>query len=208
MAKEEHMQNRGRTIVYFDNSNIFQGQIKVGWRIDAEKLMKKLSESGDVWQTFFFAAVTDPPRYSQTNFYKLLKDKLRWEVFLFPLGSKTVTCKSCKGAWRTYTEKGVDVAIATKLLTHAINKAFDTAILVSGDKDYIETIRNVKNFGLRVEIASFRHALSRELGAESSAPVIFLDDLKSEIEMKRPDIEAEKLTNPEEAEQAHQPAAD
>ena len=60
---------RGRTIVFVDNSNVFHGQLSAGWRIDAKKLHSYLEREGDVWQTFFFASVTDPPRYKQTNFY-------------------------------------------------------------------------------------------------------------------------------------------
>ena len=184
--------NRGRTVVYFDNSNIFKSQQKSGWRIDAEKLIAKLQEAGPIWQVFFFAAVQDPPRYSQTNFYRMLKDKLRWETVILPLGLKTVECKKCGEKRTTYKEKGVDVALATKMLTHAINKAFDTAILMSGDKDYLETVKTVKNFGLRVEVAAFRQALSHELAAESSVPPLYLDDVRADLELAKPDLEAEK----------------
>jgi uncharacterized LabA/DUF88 family protein len=193
------MTNRGRTIVYFDNSNIFRGQSDAGWRIDAEKLIFRLAQDGDIWQTHFFAAVTDPPRYTQTAFYRMLKEKLRWETVLFPLGNKTFHCRNCNKIHRLKTEKGVDVAIATKMLTHAINKAFDTAILLSGDKDYLDTVRTVKNLGLRVEIVSFRHSLSPDLARESSASVIFLDELQNEIELAHPDREAEKLESSDEA---------
>jgi len=123
----------------------------------------------------------------------IFKTELRWETYLFPLGSKTVKCNKCGRSRRTYTEKGVDVAIATKMLTHSITKAFDTAILVSGDKDYLETIATVKNQGLRVEVVSFRHSLSKELGQASSAPVIYLDDIKSDILLEGTDHEADKL---------------
>ena len=187
------MPNRGRTIMYFDNSNVFHAQRDAGWRIDVEKFQARLAKDGDVWQVYFFAAVSDPPRFNQTNFYRNLKEKLRWETIIFPLGSKTVHCKQCSSTWRSSTEKGVDVAIANKMLTHAINKAFETAILVSGDKDYLETVRTIKNMGLRVEVVSFQNSLSRDLANESSSPVIFIDDLREEIELTIPDKEAEKL---------------
>jgi uncharacterized LabA/DUF88 family protein len=192
------MPARGKTIVYFDNSNIFHGQREAGWRIDASKLHAHLQSAGDLWQVYFFAAVSDPPRYSQTAFYRRLKDTLHWETVIFPLGSKTVKCNNCGRARRTPTEKGVDVAIATKMLTHAINRAFETAILVSGDKDYLDTVRTVKNMGHRVEIVSFRNSLSQDLAAESSAPVVYLDDLRASIELAVPDREAERLEEPEE----------
>lgn len=183
--------------MYFDNSNVFKSIRTLNWRIDVEKLCAKLSTDGPIWQTYFFAAVSEPPRFAQTNFYQMLKNKLRWETLILPLGSKTIRCKACSSIRRVSTEKGVDVAIATKLLTHAMNKAFDTAILVSGDKDYLETIKSVKNYGLRIEIVGFRHSMSRELAAESSSPVLFLDDVRKEIELVRFDEETEKLLEPE-----------
>jgi len=192
------MPQRSRAIVFFDNSNIFKSQKQAGWRIDAEKFMLRLSQDGEIWQTYFFAAVTDPPKYAQTNFYKMLKERLHWETVIFPLGRKTFHCKNCNTIHELKAEKGVDVALATKMLTLAINKAFDTAILVSGDKDYLDTVRTVKNLGLRVEVVSFKGSLSRELANESSSPVMYLDDLRKEIELANPDTEAEKLESVDE----------
>ena len=68
--------NRGRTIVFIDNSNIFGGQHAVGWRIDWEKLIEHLEKNGEIWQVHFFASENDPPRAIQTGFYKHLKEGL------------------------------------------------------------------------------------------------------------------------------------
>jgi len=190
--------NRGKTIMFVDNSNIFHGSRQAGWRVDAKKLVAKLEQAGPIWQTFFFAAVSDPPRYSQTNFYKMLKTELHFEMTVLPLGHKTVSCKKCGDHRHVYTEKGIDVGLSTKLLLLAHNRAFETAILLSGDKDYLETVQAVKNMGLRVEIVSWRQSLSKDLAEESSSGVIFLDDLKNEIAMTTPlEAEVEKLQEPE-----------
>jgi len=193
------MSNRGKTIVFFDNSNIFHGQKREGWRIDAKKLMAKLEAGGPVWQVHFFAAVTDPPRYQQTNFYRMLKEQLHWETNVFSLGTRTVRCDGCGATRRTYVEKGVDVAVASKMLTLANNRAYETAILCSGDKDYLETVRFIKNLGLRVEIVSFRRSLAHDLANESSCPVLYLDDVRAEIELPVPDRDAEALIVTDEA---------
>lgn len=191
---------RGRTIVFVDNSNIFHGQLAAGWRIDARKLYDFLEHEGEIWQTYFFASVTEPPRYQQTAFYKFIKNEMRWEVFLFKLGRKTVRCNSCSATRSVPVEKGVDVALATKLLTLANNRAFDTAILVAADRDYLETIRAVKGNGLRVEIVAWRGTISPEMEAESSRPVVYFDDVRQEVELTLPpDREAEQLTAGEEA---------
>jgi len=186
---------RGRTIAFVDNSNVFHGQITAGWRIDARKLQDCLQRDGEIWQTFFFASVTDPPRYQQTRFYKFLKNEMRWEVLLYKLGQKTTRCRKCGNSQRVSVEKGVDVGLATKMLTLANNRAFDTALLIAADKDYLETIRAVKNNGLRVEIVAWRGTISPEMEAESSKQVLYFDDIRADIQLTvAPDEEAEELT--------------
>lgn len=185
--------DRGKTIMFFDNSNVFQGCKNSGWRPDIRKLHDRLSKDGSIWQTFFFAATNDPPRYQQTNFYNFLKKELRFETVIFELGKKTVHCKHCGHTHVAYTEKGVDVALATKMLTLASRDAFDTAILVSGDKDYLETIETMKGMGKRVEIVSWRNSLSNAIERESSSKPFIFDDYRAEIEFDQ--------TTPEEPEE-------
>ena len=190
---------RGRTIIFVDNSNVFHGQLAAGWRIDARRLHQYIERDGEIWQTFFFASVTDPPRYQQTNFYRFIKNEMRYEVVLFELGRRTVRCRKCKSVWTVPAEKGVDVALATRLLTLANNRAFDTAVLVAADRDFLETVRAVKNNGLRVEIIAWRGTISEQMEAESSRPVVYFDDVRADIELKAPpDPEAEQLTSGEE----------
>lgn len=122
----------------------------------------------------------------------MLKQDLHFETIVLPLGRKTTCCGKCGDGRTTFIEKGVDVALATKLLVLANNRAFDTAILLSGDKDYLETVKAVKAQGLRAEIVSWRASLSRELADESSSEVIYLDDLRDTIELKagiEPEVE-------------------
>ena len=193
---------RGRTIVFIDNSNVFHGSLDAGWRIDFKRLHQSLEQEGEVWQTFFFASTANPPRYEQTQFYKFIKHEMRYEVLLFMLGWKGVYCRNCKTYRRVAVEKGVDVALATRLLTLASNRAFDTAILIAADKDFLETVRAVKANGLRVEIVAWRGTISPEMEAESSAPVVYFDDIKEGVELTvEPDREADELTEGDEEEE-------
>jgi hypothetical protein len=98
----------------------------------------------------------------------MLKNDLHYEMTVFPLGHKTVRCKECGDSRHSYTEKGIDVALATTMLVLANNRAFETAILVSGDKDYLETVKAVKQLGMRVEVVSWKRSLSQDLAKESS----------------------------------------
>jgi len=185
---------RGKTIVFIDNSNVFHGCKAVGWRIDAKKLRDLSQKRGEAWQTIFFASATDPPRFQQTNFYKFLKEILHFETVILGLSRRTIHCKKCGDTKTTYTEKGVDVALATRMLSLANTRTFETAVLVSGDKDYLETVRAVKSQGMRVEIYSWKGALSPDLAAESSADLVYLEDHKKDIQLTAPlDKDAETL---------------
>lgn len=172
---------RGKTICFIDDRNIYHGQVESGWKIDWERFMKLLSPDGEVWQVYYFASESDPPSPGETNYYQVLKERLRWEVLTYPLGKRTLTCSQCNHTHTAPAEKGVDVGLATKMLMLGINKAYETAVLISGDRDYLETVKFIKGLGLRVEIISWRKGLSNDLGTESSAPVLFLDDLADQI---------------------------
>lgn len=175
---------RGKTICFIDNANIYYGQAENNWRIDWEKFIRFLEEQGETWQTYFFASETDPPSDGATAFYQFLRENLRWEVILYPLGKRTVRCNDCGHEHTSRAEKGVDVGLATKMLMLAVNQAYETAILVSGDRDYVETVKHIKGRGLRVEVIAWRAGLAADLEAESSAPVVYLDDLREQIEKK------------------------
>ena len=174
--------SRGKTICFIDNGNIFHGQQEAGWRIDWQKFAEYLSSDGDsVWQTYFFASEHDPPLPNESSFYQFLREQLRWEVSLYPLGTKTVTCFSCSHTHKLPAEKGVDVGLATKMLMLGINQAYETAILVAGDRDYLETVKFIKGLGRRFEVVPWRGARPDALSAESSAPVLYLDDLRGQL---------------------------
>jgi uncharacterized LabA/DUF88 family protein len=172
---------RGKTICFIDNANVFHGQQDAGWRIDWRKFARHLERDGEIWQTYFFASQNDPPQPSESNFYQFLKEELRWEIALYALGKKTFTCDQCNHSYTAPAEKGVDVGLATRMLTLGINQAYETALLVTGDRDYVETVKFIKGLGLRVEVVSWRDGLSSELEDESSAPVMYLDNLKKQI---------------------------
>lgn len=174
--------SRGKTICFIDNSNVFSGQQSVGWRVDWAKFQQLLERDGSIWQVHFFASEQDPPRAAQTGFYQFLKDQLHWEVHLYELGKKSHACSKCNNKDVTPAEKGVDVGLATKMLMLGANKAYETAILVSGDRDYLETVKFIKNLGLRVEVVSWKGALSPDLESESSASVVLLENFRPQIE--------------------------
>ncbi len=52
-------------------------------------------------------------------------------------------------------EKGVDIQLATDMITHSFKNNYDVAILVAGDSDYVGALQAVKDNGKNVEVALF-----------------------------------------------------
>jgi len=58
---EPTSRGRGRTVMFIDNSYVFSGMRSAGWRISWEKLLNRIEEDGEIWQTHFFASEHVPP---------------------------------------------------------------------------------------------------------------------------------------------------
>lgn len=66
-------------------------------------------------------------------------------------------CPSCGQEFRWAPEKGVDTAVVTDLLSLASEGAFDVAVLLSSDADYIPAVEWVQDRGLKVVNATWRN---------------------------------------------------
>ena len=62
-----------------------------------------------------------------------------------------------------YSVKGDDIHIATDMLSGAYEDKYDTAILVSGDGDFVPAIKKVQKLGKKVENAFFKISSSTYL---------------------------------------------
>jgi uncharacterized LabA/DUF88 family protein len=173
---------RGRTICFIDNSYIFRGSYKHQWRVDFRKLIEVLSKPGAIWQTYFFASEEDPPNSDQTNLYKYLKLALHFEVNLYPLRKRQMRCNNCGNEWSSYSEKAAAIGMATTLVSLGYNNAFDTAVLVTGDSDFLDPISAVKNLGKRVELAAWRDSIAQDLEMEASTDIFYLDEHRQDLE--------------------------
>jgi uncharacterized LabA/DUF88 family protein len=52
-------------------------------------------------------------------------------------------------------EKGVDVQLATDMITHSFKNNYDVAVLVAGDNDFVGALQSIKDNGKHVEVALF-----------------------------------------------------
>ena len=71
-------------------------------------------------------------------------------------GSAAADCPRCTAPLVAAVEKGVDAALVTDLLSHAWQRSYDVAVLVSGDADYVPAVEYVQAQGLKVVNAAWK----------------------------------------------------
>jgi len=158
-----------RVMIFIDGSNLFRcfKRYHPNVRYSVSKLVETLSENKRLIRPYYFGSERVPPIEGQIGF----QNQLRYagiDVTIRPLKirTKAMDCpyeKTRKCESTTEIEKGVDVALVTKMISFGFKDTYDTAILVSGDADYVEAIQQIRDLGKRVEIAAFPEATSPSL---------------------------------------------
>ena len=154
-----------RIMIFIDGSNLFRTfkRFRPDVKYSIKKLVNVLSKDRKLIRPYYFGAIRLPPDGGQIRFY----DGIRYEgidVTTRPLKTRPVQCEcpKCKHKWNDTpeVEKGVDVALVTKMLSFGFKNTYDVAILVSGDADYIDAVEQIRNLGKRVEIVAFKGAIA------------------------------------------------
>lgn len=69
-----------------------------------------------------------------------------------------------QGAGEELKEKNLDTQLTANMISLAAQNAFDTAILVSNDRDYVSALDPTKNiFGKKIELVYFKGFISNSL---------------------------------------------
>ncbi len=153
-----------RVMVFIDGSNLYHSLKNYFKRTDLDigKLCKKLMENRRLVRTYYYNAKVgikeEPERYrDQQKFFDSVSAIPYSELRLGRLVYYN---------WPNSPpyEKGVDIQLATDMITHSFKDNYDVAILVAGDNDYVGALQSVKDNGKHVEIALFgKEQTSRQL---------------------------------------------
>ena len=173
-----------RVMIFIDGSNIWWSQNYFSknqgkkFRIDFRKLIDYLIDKRELIRSIYYGSTPDKISPGQANFIEYLR-KLSIQVIEKKLKIRTdpTSGKDIK------IEKGVDVALAVDLLAYAWENAYDVAILVAGDEDYVGAVEKVMSKGKNVELVSFKGSTSREL-RQHCGKTTFIDDIAKIVESK------------------------
>ena len=142
-------------MIFIDGSNLYHSLKNIFGRtgLDIGKFCQKLLGQRHLTRIYYYNANVgrkeEPERYrKQQEFFSSVNAVPYSEL---RLGRLVYT------DWPTVPpyEKGVDVQLATDMITHSYKNNFSTAILVAGDNDFVGAIQAVKDNGKHVEVALF-----------------------------------------------------
>ncbi|MBI2449785.1 NYN domain-containing protein [Candidatus Pacearchaeota archaeon] len=151
-------------VIFIDGSNFYHSskKLNVVEKINFQKLISELVGDRELVKVFYYNAPLDisvnPKIYwKQQKFFNVLREIPKVEVIL---------CKQRKvkrDGEIEYEVKGDDTHLVSDLVGEAYENLYDTAIIVSGDEDFISPIKRVRKLGKKIENAWFSSSSSFNL---------------------------------------------
>ncbi len=143
----------GKVAVFIDAANIIYCQKDLGWKIDFKKIKKHFDQLGNSENVYFYSAYLEESA-GQKSFFEMLSRK----GFIMRLKK----LKKIKNNDGTFTLKG---NCDTDLVVDAIAslQTYDTAVLFSGDGDFVSLVNLLRGNNKRVITVSTRWHIAKDL---------------------------------------------
>lgn len=146
---------QARVMVFIDGSNLYHSLRNEFGRsdLDFERFCARLVGNRRLSRAYYYNAPIDqtkePGRYrEQQRFFDRMRRVSYLEVKLGRLVYRNWPAEP------PY-EKGIDIKLATDLLTHCFRDNYDVAVLVSGDTDFADALQAVKDCAKHIEVVLF-----------------------------------------------------
>jgi uncharacterized LabA/DUF88 family protein len=165
--------NGERVSVFIDGSNLDRATIhSFHRRVSPQVVAKKLVGQRRLMRVYYYEApllrrVNATSFESQQAFFERLRTDPHFQI---RLGYRTerdreFECSKCgeKNTIKTWEQKGVDSLLVLDIVSLATKNAYDVAVLIAGDQDFVETVLEVRMLGKIVENAFTNYAWANTL---------------------------------------------
>ena len=165
------MDSKDRVAIFIDGSNhyhiikdMFKDKMSPN-NFDFSKFIKYLVGKRKLVRTYYYSApldaAFDPETYmKQQRFFDRLRRIQNFKLVLCRMQKVKIDGKT------TYQVKEDDIHLAVDMVKLAFNNAYDTAVLVSSDGDFVPAVQAVKEVGKNVENIGFETKFSYHLKLE------------------------------------------
>jgi len=163
---------RQRAIIFIDHANLFYNIENLQIRIDYRKFKDILARGDHLVGAFMYMGIPE----------QIFPKKLRFLKYLNSQGY-VIQARPIKViAGGKKMQKGLDIFIYRDIVELADEDIYDKAILVSGDSDFIEIVKKLRELEKAIEIWSFKRSLSHQLLTEvGNEKVYFINEILDDI---------------------------
>lgn len=165
--------NYGRIAVFVDVANVIYSLKDLGWRIDYKKIQSYFKKNCKLTDIYFYYS-TNKENVGQANLLEMLIRKG------FKVIAKEVKVIKLRNGGNLY-KGNCDVELTIDMIDNLA--AYDSAILFSGDSDFVAVIKYLQKHGKKVIVISTRHHIAREI-IESSDQFMWFNRFKNDWELK------------------------
>src|SRR5256886_6598999 len=160
-----------KVAIFFDGQNFYRSLLRYdeSLRVDYDRLATWITQQAGGANALFSGAYyyvgvsPDAPPLVE-GFLKGLELRPGYFVKREPRGRRAGRCPGCGKEYEYTTEKRVDNRLVSDLIHYAASNAFDAAVLVSGDDDFVPAVEAVNALGKQVWVATWSaDELSKDL---------------------------------------------
>lgn len=190
--------------IFIDGQNFYRSLLRYDetLRVDYDKLARWITQavggpSATFGGAYYYVGVSADAPALVEGFLKGLELRPGYFVKREPRVRRQGRCFACGAEYEYTTEKRVDTRLVADLIHYAANGAFDAAVLVSGDEDFVPAVEAVNALGKQVWVATWSaEELSKDLRVRCFGE-IHLSDGIAEFRAERARIaDRERLGGP------------
>ena len=142
-----------KVMVFIDGSNLYHNLKSIFGSTDldyAKFISKLIGSQRELVRTYYYNCPLE-----QSEDSAAYKAQQRFFEYLYRIPDFEVRLGRLQLKKDKKVEKGVDVKLATDMLSKAFKNHYDVAILISGDGDFVEVVNQVKDLAKHVELVVF-----------------------------------------------------
>src|SRR5262245_46148445 len=181
--------------IFFDGQNFYRALLRYdeSLRVDYDRLAVWITQAvagsaGVFCGAYYYVGVSSDAPPLVEGFLKGPELRPGYFVRREPRVRRAGRCPSCGSDYEYTTEKRVDTRLVAELIQYAANGAFDAAVLISGDDDFVPAVEAVNALGKRVWVATWSaEELSSDLRVRCFGQIRLSEGL-SAFRVERPRI--------------------
>jgi uncharacterized LabA/DUF88 family protein len=160
-----------KVCIFIDGQNFYRSLLRFdeSVRVDYDRLANWITQAVGGSTALFTGAYyyvgvsADAPQVVE-GFLKGLELRPGYFVKREPRVKRQGRCAACGAEYEYWTEKRVDSRLVADLIHYAANGAYDAAVLISGDDDFVPAVEAVNALGKQVWVATWSaEELSKDL---------------------------------------------